>query len=120
MTYHAVHLRLRRVRGPASEYDCICGKKAQSWSYDGTDLNEKVEFKDGRNMAYSEDLSRYQPLCRSCHVRRDRWAESPTHCKNGHEFTETNTYIRPDGFRTCRTCNRESQQRLRVRESENA
>lgn len=28
-----------------------------------------------------------------------------THCKNGHEFTPENTYIRPDGAgRACRTC----------------
>lgn len=29
------------------------------------------------------------------------------HCKNGHEFTEENTYIRSDGrSRDCRTCHR--------------
>ena len=28
-----------------------------------------------------------------------------THCKHGHEFTDENTYTRPDGWRTCRTCN---------------
>jgi hypothetical protein len=29
-----------------------------------------------------------------------------THCKNGHEFTPENTYIRPDnGGRQCRACN---------------
>jgi hypothetical protein len=27
-----------------------------------------------------------------------------THCKRGHEFTAENTYIRPDGARTCRRC----------------
>ena len=28
-----------------------------------------------------------------------------THCKNGHEFTDKNTYIRPDnGNRNCKTC----------------
>lgn len=27
-----------------------------------------------------------------------------THCKNGHEFTTKNTYIRPDGHRQCRSC----------------
>ena len=30
-----------------------------------------------------------------------------THCKNGHEFNEENTYIRPDnGTRQCRACNK--------------
>ena len=27
-----------------------------------------------------------------------------THCKNGHEYTDENTYIRPDGNRDCREC----------------
>ena len=26
-------------------------------------------------------------------------------CKNGHPFNKENTYIRPNGFRTCRVCN---------------
>src|SRR5262245_39398269 len=31
-----------------------------------------------------------------------------THCDAGHEFTEENTYVRPDGGgRVCRTCNRD-------------
>ena len=37
-----------------------------------------------------------------------------THCKNGHEFTEENTYYPPNhNRRTCRTCVREAQQRHR-------
>ncbi len=27
-----------------------------------------------------------------------------THCKNGHEFTPENTYVRPEGWRECREC----------------
>lgn len=27
-----------------------------------------------------------------------------THCKNGHEFTEANTFITPQGWRKCRRC----------------
>lgn len=27
-----------------------------------------------------------------------------THCVNGHEFTEANTYWRPNGHRDCRAC----------------
>lgn len=29
---------------------------------------------------------------------------SKTHCRNGHEFTPENTYVRPNGHRACRTC----------------
>ena len=28
-------------------------------------------------------------------------------CANGHEFTESNTYYRPDGNRTCKECGRD-------------
>jgi len=27
-----------------------------------------------------------------------------THCKHGHEFTDENTYVRPDGYKECRMC----------------
>lgn len=32
-------------------------------------------------------------------VRRSR-----THCRNGHEFTEENTYVTKEGWRNCRLC----------------
>jgi len=35
-----------------------------------------------------------------------------THCKNGHEFTPSNTYVSPSGkYRTCRICTRERSKR---------
>lgn len=34
-----------------------------------------------------------------------------THCKNGHEFNEKNTWIRSDGSRNCRICKRDAQKR---------
>lgn len=34
-----------------------------------------------------------------------------THCKRGHEFSEENTRIRPDGRRQCRVCDRLSASR---------
>jgi hypothetical protein len=53
-----------------------------------------------------------------------RWAEattqagnrrnsSPTHCPQGHEYDEANTYIRPSGGFSCRTCHRLAAQRTR-------
>lgn len=34
-----------------------------------------------------------------------------THCPQGHEYDEANTYVRPTGQRVCRTCHRERQAR---------
>lgn len=43
-------------------------------------------------------------------VRRGTWPSAlnavKTHCKSGHEFNDQNTYIRPDGYRDCRVCDR--------------
>lgn len=40
-----------------------------------------------------------------------------THCDNGHEFSPENTYIRPDGYRTCKICHRDALRRARQRRS---
>jgi len=38
-------------------------------------------------------------------VNHGRTLSSKTHCVNGHEYTEENVYLRPDGAgRVCRTC----------------
>lgn len=36
--------------------------------------------------------------------RYNPWTRHLTRCKRGHEFSEENTRMRPDGFRECRTC----------------
>lgn len=42
--------------------------------------------------------------------------QSKTHCPQGHEYTESNTYVSAVGHRTCRTCRalRESVRRSRI------
>ena len=37
-----------------------------------------------------------------------------THCSSGHEFTEKNTYITKEGWRTCRTCHANHERRRRA------
>jgi hypothetical protein len=33
--------------------------------------------------------------------------QAKTHCPQGHEYSEDNTYINPAGWRICRTCRKE-------------
>jgi hypothetical protein len=101
--YPAVHQRMRRVRGSASEHACVeCGATAAAWAYDKSDPHELTAVVQGRRVTYSADIGRYEPMCTACHKLRDQ--PSKTHCKNGHELTPENTYIRKSGGRLCRLC----------------
>lgn len=48
-------------------------------------------------------------------VRRD---EAPRECARGHLLDEENTYVRPDGARTCRACARTRRRRADARKQE--
>jgi hypothetical protein len=68
-TYGTAHTRIRVARGPAKQHRCVdCGRRADDWSYDGGDPDER---RDPRFGAYSLDVWRYQPRCRNCHRRHD-------------------------------------------------
>lgn len=80
-SYAAVHMRTRKVRGPASNYACqFCeapAKEAKEWAYDGKDPNELVERVNGCDVTYSADLAHYIPLCLQCHRRFDGAGSKP-------------------------------------------
>ena len=124
VTYHAVHTRVRTLRGRASDYSCVlCGGAAAEWAYDHTDPSPRLQVLPawgGAEMTveYSVDESRYEPRCRACHIYGDRsrkggWVRK-THCRNGHQYDGENTYIHPrDGSQTCRRCAKERARRKR-------
>lgn len=69
--YKAVHKRLNRQRGLATERTCQhCHGPAAEWAYDHQDPNERTD-PDHQGCRYSVDLARYFPLCISCHRRFD-------------------------------------------------
>ena len=72
-TYSGAHKRVRYVKGPASDHDCVsCGSHALDWAYDHTDPDELVGS-NGRTMCgYSTDPGHYVPMCRRCHRAFDR------------------------------------------------
>lgn len=55
------------------------------------------------------------PTDHGTNVRRGRGPSAvrarATHCQNGHEWTEANTYFRPTGGRSCRACARDVSKR---------
>lgn len=68
VSYGAVHLRLRRSRGPAKELACMaCGGAASQWAYDHCDPDEKQSDRG----PYSTNLDHYQALCTPCHKMFD-------------------------------------------------
>lgn len=68
-TYYAIHQRVRRELGAASNQRCVdCGGRAAQWSYDRMDEAQRVDPQLG---PYSTDLSHYEPRCVSCHKKFD-------------------------------------------------
>ena len=54
-----------------------------------------------------------EPVTRRENHRRG-WRAKVTHCKYGHEFTESNTITRKGGGRECRTCRRDINRRWKA------
>lgn len=77
-SWAASHARCRALWGSASRYCCIeCGKDAKDWAYDGTDPTERLGETDPNGAAsslvyYSLYPEFYMPMCRKCHVTRDK------------------------------------------------
>lgn len=45
-----------------------------------------------------------EPVTREENLARGKVPYSRNHCSHNHIYTESNTYVRPDGTRVCRTC----------------
>ena len=78
VTYKAVHIRLVRERGRASEFSCVeCDEKAEQWAYqhgDSAELESPWRGQDGatRTVKFTPNLSAYEPMCRRCHTALDK------------------------------------------------
>lgn len=81
LTYESAHRRVKNARGKASENPCSegCGRPAVDWAYNHKDPDERIGRTGPNNRTeapYSVDPSYYDPLCRSCHMRRDTRREN--------------------------------------------
>lgn len=79
IAYSTAHHRVKATYGAASNYLCIqCGEQAHAWSYDHSDPNPLMHqgvgiWAEKPPIPYSSDPDRYDPMCRSCHVKRDSY-----------------------------------------------
>ena len=79
---------------------------------DGLDLDHLCRNRACCNPWHLEPVTRKVNVARG--LRAPGYAAGITHCRNGHEYTEANTYIAPRaGHRVCRSC------RLARREPQN-
>lgn len=71
-TYSAVHQRVKKVRGAASEHRCKCDATARQWAYQHGDPNERIgPMHNGELAPYSTNIQAYEPMCVPCHKKYD-------------------------------------------------
>ena len=61
----------------------------------------------------AEHHFRVEPVCTTCHHRRDNRRAKQTECLRGHPFSPENTFLHPNGTRHCRECRRLCDRRRR-------
>lgn len=108
--YSAVHHRLAKTNGPASNHVCVdCGGAASRWSWNRTGP-QITGANQGKTVSWGTSLSDYSARCASCSTRMDRGG-SVTHCPRGHD----RALHGKNSNGTCRECARENTRRRRAR-----
>ena len=117
-SYEAIHQRFRRKHGLAQKCES-CGRERK----EGDTYNQiQWSCKFGTP---SMERDTWQELCAKCHVKYDieilgRYVNPiflpRTHCKNGHEFTDENSYVCRSG-KSCRKCNKLRRRRCAIKEN---
>lgn len=83
----------------------------------GCELVDDCPHRRCCNPRHLEDVTHAENVRRgNAHLTRVIYGpDVQTHCKNGHEFTDENTWRDKAGHRYCRTCNRNKQRNRRRR-----
>lgn len=69
---------------------------------DGLELDHLCRHTVCVNPDHLEPVTHRENMLRGFNPSADN--AKKTHCKRGHPFDEKNTYVRPNGHRTCRRC----------------
>lgn len=77
----------------------------------GLELDHLCRVRACANPSHLETVTHLENTRRGECGYRKLW----THCIHGHQFTEANTYITPDGKRACRECRVRAQAEFRRR-----
>jgi len=80
---------------------------------EGLEIDHLCRNRACYNPAHLEAVTHQENIARG----RSGYNADKTHCPQGHEYTDENTY-RIDRRRQCRTCNRETLRRYRARKRE--
>lgn len=80
---------------------------------DGLTLDHLCRVRNCVNPAHLEPVTAGENVRRGQSFTARNYRK--THCDHGHEFSEENTAITPEGYRECRVCRRQISQRYRAR-----
>lgn len=75
VTPSGAHYRATAAFGPVKDVPCMeCSGPSYDWAYDGTDPSQLYDSNGkGKNKVfYSRYPEFYMPMCRRCHLTRDR------------------------------------------------
>ena len=72
--------------------------------YPGFHVDHLCRNRDCVNPDHLEKVTPQENASRAKPFRPPDPKSFNTHCVNGHEFTDQNTYLRPSGSRDCRAC----------------
>lgn len=102
---------LRRRHATHGQTNCL----------NGHEYNEENTYYNKRGHKYCKVCKREASAAKLREKRGDKFGKQEwkpkTHCPHGHEFTPSNTYIRPDGYKECRACRVERIARFKAKQN---
>lgn len=101
-------VRTGRLAHPNMLPCCDCG---HIWSTG--ERRHEYDHHRGYAAAYHYDV---EPVCTTCHVKRDSLKIQQTQCVRGHPYTAINTGRKTNGTRFCKTCIRAYDKKRRTAE----